>query len=171
MRVVALIFMTLSFLVGGTCAGILFKNIENRMGGTDYSVVEKLQAQIDDLTKSGIDVKKMDDPEIQETLEILEKIPAKWKVDVAGPLGILSAISAFIMVIIAFMKKAVVKKISLAVAVMSLVLWIVTPNIEAGMFSGANPKSIALIALIGLVVSSLFAFLSYQLHARKMTAK
>ncbi|WP_262497943.1 MULTISPECIES: hypothetical protein [unclassified Chryseobacterium] len=43
--------MVLAFLVGGTCSGLLFKNIESRMGGDDYSVVDKAHQQIDDLKK------------------------------------------------------------------------------------------------------------------------
>lgn len=167
MRVLTLIFMVLSFLVGGACAGVLFKNIESRMGGNDYSVVEKAQKQIDDLKKEGIDVTKMDDPQIKESLELLEKVPAKWKVETAGILGMVVAFSAFIMVIVAFMKKEIVTKVSILIAVLSLVLWIITPDIEAGKYSGVNPKLIALIALIGLAVSSGCAFMSYKLYLKK----
>lgn len=169
MRVVALIFMVIAFLVGGACAGVLFKNIENRMGGNDYSVVEKAQKQIDDLKKDGIDVTKIDDPQVKETLEMLEKVPAKWKVDTAGPLGIALAFLAFVMVVLAFMKKEIVTKLSLLVVVLSLVLWIICPDIEAGMFSGANPKSIALISLVALTVSAGCAFMSYKLYLKKNT--
>ncbi len=168
MRVLALILMTLSFIVGGACAGILFKNIENRMGGTDYSVVDELQAQIDELTKSGIDVTTIDDPELQESLDVLNNMPPKWKVQTAGPLGIVLAVCGLIMVVIAYMKKSVIKIVSVAVVLLALALWIITPNIEAGLFSGANPKSIAFIALIGLTISSLFAFLSFTFAKKKV---
>jgi len=82
MRVVALIFMILAFLVGGCCAGILFKNIENRMG-TDgdsqkteevYRMVENAQKQIEELKKQGIDITKSEDPQIKQNLEIIEKL-------------------------------------------------------------------------------------------------
>lgn len=167
MRVLTLIFMIVSFLVGGACAGFLFKNIENRMGGNDYSVVENAQKQIDDLKKQGIDVTKIDDPQAKESLELLEKVPAKWKVDTAGILGMAVAFLAFIMVIVAFMKKEMVTKISVLVVALSLALWMIAPNIEAGKYSGANPKTIALIALIGLAVSSGCAFMSYKLYLKK----
>lgn len=170
MRVVALIFMILSFLVGGLCAGILFVNINARMEGVDYKQVETVQKEVDALKKSGVDVTKIEDEAVQESLEWLEKIPAKWKVDTAGPLGVLVAVLALVMVVIAFMKKPAVTKISLAVAVLALLLWIIAPDIKPGLFSGANPKTIALIAFIGLTVSSLCAFMSYKLHAKKVAA-
>ena len=93
--------MTLAFLVGGTCSGILFKNIENRMGGSDYSVVDGLQADIDEYKSQGIDVRNIDDPEIKEILNLLDNIPPKWQVKTAGPLGIILAVCAFFMVIVA----------------------------------------------------------------------
>ena len=178
MRVLALIFMILSFLVGGFCAGVLFKNIENRMG-TDgdsekleevYRLVENEQKQIDQLKKDGIDVTKIEDPQIKESLEIIESTPAKWKVVYAGKLGILLAVLAFVMVVVAFMKKEFVTKLSILVAVLSVVLWAITPYMEAGTFSGANPKSLALIGCIGLVVCSVCAFISYKLHLKKSQA-
>lgn len=43
----------------------------------------------------------------------------------------------------------------------------ITPYIEKGTFSSANPKSLALIACIGLVVASGCAFMSYKLHLKK----
>lgn len=178
MRVLSLIFMILAFLVGGFCAGVLFKNIENRMG-TDgdsekleevYRLVENEQKQIDQLKKDGIDVTKIEDPQIKESLEIIESTPAKWKVLYAGKLGIVLAVLAFVMVVVAFMKKEFVSKLSILVAVLSIVLWAITPYMEEGTFSGANPKSLALIACIGLIVCSGCAFISYKLYLKKSQA-
>lgn len=175
MRVLALVIMVLAFLVGGVCAGILFKNIENRMG-TDgdsqkteevYRLVENAQKQIDELKKQGIDISKSEDPQIKESLELIEKTPAKWKVEYAGKLGILIAFLAFVMVVLAFMKKEIVTKVSLLVVALSLTLWAITPDIEAGTFSGANPKAIALISLVALLIASCCAFMSYILHLKK----
>ena len=159
--------MTLAFLVGGTCSGILFKNIENRMGGSDYSVVDGLQADIDEYKSQGIDVRNIDDPEIKEILNLLDNIPPKWQVKTAGPLGIILAVCAFFMVIVAYMKKNLTKMFSVAIAIMAITLWIITPNIEASMFSGANPKSISLISLIALAICSLFAYLSIAFAKKK----
>lgn len=178
MRVLALVFMVLAFLVGGGCAGILFKNIESRMG-TDgdsqkteevYRLVDNAKKQIEELKKQGIDVTKTEDPQIKESLELIEKTPSKWKVDYAGKLGVLIAFLAFIMVVLAFMKKETVTKISLLVVVLSLTLWAITPNIEAGSYSGANPKAIALISLVALLIASGCAFMSYKLHLKKNPA-
>lgn len=178
MRALTLIFMILAFLVGGTCAGILFKNIENRMG-TDgdsqkteevYRLVDNAKKQIEDLKKQGIDVTKIEDAEIKENLELIESTPPRWKVDYAGKLGILAAVLALVMIVVAFMKKPLVTKLSILVGAIAVVLWISTPDIEAGTFSGANPKSIASIALGGLIAASVFAFLSYKLHLKKATA-
>ncbi|CAM4439859.1 hypothetical protein [Flavobacterium terrigena] len=178
MRALTLVIMILAFLVGGTCAGILFKNIENRMG-TDgdsekteevYRLVDNAQKEIEKLKKQGIDVTKVEDPQIQESLELIESTPPKWKVDYAGKLGILAAVFALVMLVVAFMKKALVTKLSLVVVAVSVLLWISTPDIEAGTFSGANPKSIATIALVGLIVASACAFMSYKLHLKKLQA-
>lgn len=175
MRVLALIFMTLAFIVGGGSAAVLFKNIDNRMG-TDgdskkteqvYVILENAQKEIDELKKQGIDVTKIDDPQVKESLDIMEKTPAKWKVVYAGKLGILLAVISFVMVVVAFMKKELVTKLSIGVVILALVVWASTPYIEAGTFSGANPKSIALIALIALTISSACAFLSYKLYLKK----
>lgn len=177
MRVLALVFMVLAFLVGGGCAGILFKNIESRMG-TDgdsqkteevYRLVENAQKQIEELKKQGIDISKSEDPQIKESLELIEKTPAKWKVDYAGKLGILIALVAFVMVVLAFMKKELVTKVSLLVVALSLTLWVITPDIEAGSYSGANPKAIALISLVALIIASGCAFMSYKLYLKKNT--
>ena len=178
MRVVALIFMVLAFLVGAGCAGVLFKNIENRMG-TDgdsqkteevYRLVEDAEKQIEELKKQGIDITTSEDPQIKENLELIEKTPAKWKVDYAGKLGMLITLAAFVMIVLAFMKKEIVTKVSLLVVALSLTLWAITPDIEAGTFSGANPKSIATIALVGLVIASGCAFMSYKIHLKKSQA-
>ena len=178
MRALTLVIMILAFLVGGTCAGILFKNIENRMG-TDgdsqkteevYRLVDNAQKEIEKLKKQGIDVTKIEDPQIQQSLELIESTPPKWKVDYAGKVGIVLAALSLIMVVVAFMKKELVTKLSILVAVLSILLWAITPHIEAGTFSGANPKSIATIALVGLVVASACAFMSYKLHLKKSQA-
>lgn len=175
MRTVSLIFMVLAFLVGGFCASILFRNIDNRMGTdgdpkkTDevYQLVEKAQTEIDKLKKEGIDVTKIQDPQIQDNLELIESVPPRWQLDYAGNTGILLAALAFAMLVVAFMKKAAVTSLSILVSVLSIVLWYITPYIEEGTFSGANPKSLALIACIGLVVASGCAFMSYKLHLKK----
>lgn len=167
MRVLALVFMVLAFLVGGGCAGLLKVNIDSRTEGLDYSLLEKIQKEIDDLKKEGVDITKIEDPQIKENLDILEKAPAKWKVSSAGILGVVLSLLSFVMVIVAFMKKEIVSKLSLLVAGLAILLWIITPDIEAGTFSGANPKSIALIALVGLFVASGCAFMSYKLHLKK----
>lgn len=176
MRVLTLIIMILAFLVGGACAGILFKNIENRMG-TDgdsqkkeevYRLVDNAKKQIEELKKQGIDVTKLEDPQIQQSLKLIESTPPKWKVDYAGKVGIVLAALSLIMVVVAFMKKELVTKLSILVAVLSFLLWAITPHIESGTFSGANPKSIATIALVGLVVASVCAFMSYKLHLKKL---
>lgn len=176
MRILTLIIMILAFLVGGACAGILFKNIENRMG-TDgdsqkkeevYRLVDNAKKQIEELKKQGIDVTKLEDPQIQQSLKLIESTPPKWKVDYAGKVGIILAALSLIMVVVAFMKKELVTKLSILVAVLSFLLWAITPHIEAGTFSGANPKSIATIALVCLVVASVCAFMSYKLHLKKL---
>ena len=65
------------------------------------------------------------------------------------------------------MKKNLTKMFSVAIAIMAITLWIITPNIEASMFSGANPKSISLISLIALAICSLFAYLSIAFAKKK----
>lgn len=170
MRVVALIFMVLAFLVGGGSAGLLKVNIDSRTEGLDYGLLEKTQKEIDDLKKEGVDITKIEDPQIKENIEILEKAPAKWKVSSAGIVGMILSLLAFVMVIFAFMKKELVTKLSLLVVALSIVLWVITPDIEAGTFSGANPKSIATIALVGLLIASGCAFMSYKLHLKKSQA-
>ena len=174
-RTVSLVFMILAFLVGGFCAGILFKNIEKRIW-TDgdskkteevYKLVANAQKQLDEFKKAGVDITKSEDPEIKEYVELIESVPPRWKVDYAGKLGIALAVLSLIMVVVAFMKKELVTKLSVLVAVLSVVLWAITPYIKEGMFSGANPKSIALIACIGLVVCSACAFMSYKLYLKK----
>jgi hypothetical protein len=170
--------MVLAFLVGGLCSGILFKNIDNRMG-TDgdskkteevYRLVENAKQEIDKLKKEGVDIAKIEDPEIQEKLDLIKSVPPQWKAIYPGKLGILLAVISLIMVVVAFLKKEIVTKLSLLVAVLSVILWIITPDIEAGTFSGANPKSIATIALVGLVIASGCAFMSYKLHLKKSQA-
>ncbi|SDI13721.1 hypothetical protein [Chryseobacterium jejuense] len=167
MRVITLIFMILAFMIGGACAGVLFKNIENRMDGNDYSVVEKAQKQIDELKQAGIDVTKIDDPQAKASLELLEKVPPKWKVDYAGPLGMLVAFLAFVMVIVAFMKKEFIIKLSIIVGILGLLLWIISPDIPGGKYSGINPKTLSLIAFVGIAISSVCAFMSYKLYLKK----
>ena len=178
MRVLSLIFMVLAFLVGGFCAGVLFKNIDNRMGADGdpkkidevYQLVENAQKQIEAFKKQGIDVTKAEDPQIQEYLELIESVPPRWQVDYAGNTGIVLAALALLMVVVAFIKKAFVNQLSLLVILLSVILWYITPYMEEGTFSGANPKTLALIACIGLVVSSACAFMSYKLHLKKAKA-
>lgn len=170
MRVLTLIFMILAFVVGGALSVFQFKIIENRMGTdgdsqkTDqaYILVDNAQKQIDELKKQGIDVTKIDDPQVQESLQLIEKTPPRWKVEYAGKLGILLAVLAFVMVVAALMKKQVVTKLSIAVIVLALAVWLCAPYIEAGKYSGENPKTIALIALVALTISSVCAFMSYK---------
>jgi len=175
MRALYLTIMVISFLIGGACAGVLFKNIESRMG-TDgdsqkteevYRQVDNAKTQIEELKKQGIDITKSEDPQIKESLELIEKTPSKWKVDYAGKLGVLIAFLALIMVVVAFMKKEIVTKVSLLVVALSLTLWAITPDIEAGAYSGANPKAIALISLVALLIASGCAFMSYKLYLKK----
>lgn len=175
MRALSLTFMVLAFLVGGFCAGILFKNIDNRMGSDGdpkkinevYQLVENANKQIETFKKQGIDVTKVDDPQIKEYLELIESVPPRWQVDYAGNTGIVLAALALVMVVVAFIKKALVTPLSILVALLSIVLWYITPYMEEGTFSGANPKSLALIACIGLIVCSACAFMSYKLHLKK----
>ncbi|MFY7740118.1 MAG: hypothetical protein ACOVQC_06340 [Flavobacterium sp.] len=169
MRVLALIFMVLAFLVGGGSAGMLKVNIDSRTEGIDYDLLEKTQKEIDDLKKSGVDITKTEDPQLKQNLEILEKAPAKWKVTSAGILGMIVSLLSFVMVIVAFMKKEIVTKVSMLVVALSLLLWVITPDIEAGAYSGANPKAIALISLVALLIASGCAFMSYKLHLKKNT--
>lgn len=178
MRVLTLIFMILAFLVGGVLSVFQFKCIENRMG-TDgdsqkiervYTLVDNAQKEIEELKKQGVDVTKIDDPQIQESLDIIKKTPPRWKVEYAGKLGILLAVLAFVMVIVAFMKKGLVTKLSFAVIILSLLVWMCAPDIAAGKYSGENPKTIALIAFVALTISSACAFMSYKLYLKKKRA-
>ncbi|PTT72890.1 hypothetical protein DD829_07495 [Chryseobacterium sp. HMWF035] len=73
------------------------------------------------------------------------------------------------MIVIAFMKKNAVRAVSLLVIVLSLALWIIAPDIEAGKYSGINPKTMALIGFLGLAVSAAFAFMSFQLYLKKLS--
>lgn len=175
MRVLTLIFMILAFIIGGALSVFQFKCIESRMG-TDgdsekldqvYTLVDNAQKEIDELKKQGVDVTKIEDPQIQESLDIIAKTPPRWKVEYAGKLGILLAVLAFAMVIVAFMKKEVVTKLSIAVVILALVVWFSAPDIAAGKYSGMNPKTLALIALVALAVSSACAFMSYKLYLKK----
>lgn len=177
MRVLTLIFMVLAFIIGGALSVFQFKGIENRMG-TDgdsqkldqvYAMVDNAQKEIDELKKQGVDVTKIDDPQIQESLDIISKTPPRWQVEYTGKLGILLAVLAFAMVITAFMKKELVTKLSIAVAILALAVWFCAPDIAAGKYSGMNPKTVALIALVALAVSSACAFMSYKLHLKKRT--
>lgn len=175
MRALSLTFMVLAFLVGGFCASILFINIDNRMGSDGdpkkvdevYQLVENANKQIKTFKKQGVDVTKVDDPQIKEYLELIESVPPRWQVDYAGNTGIVLATLALVMIVVAFMKRAFVTPLSILVALLSVVLWYITPYMEEGTFSGANPKSIALIACIGLVICSACAFMSYKLHLKK----
>lgn len=175
MRVLTLIFMILAFIVGGFFSVLLHRCIDGRMG-TDgdpqkielaYTLVNDAQKQIDELKKQGIDITKLDDPQLQENLEIINSTPPRWQVEYAGKLGILLAVLAFAMVIVAFMKKGLVTKLSIAVIALGIGVWISAPDIAAGKYSGENPKTIALIGLIALTVSAACAFLSYKLHLKK----
>lgn len=178
MRVLTLIFMILAFIVGGALSVFQFKCIEIRMGTDEdsqkteqvYTLVDNAQKQIDELKKQGVDVTKIDDPQVQESLELIEKTPPRWKVEYAGKLGILLAVLAFVMVVVAFMKKELVTKLSIAVIILALAVWMSAPDIAAGKYSGANPKTIALIALIALTISSACAFMSYKLYLKKTQA-
>ncbi|MDR2237308.1 MAG: hypothetical protein LBE92_14390 [Chryseobacterium sp.] len=175
MRALTLIFMVLAFIVGGFLSVFQFKCIENRMG-TDgdpqkldqvYTLVENAQKEIDELKKQGVDVTKIDDSQIQQSLDTIAKTPPRWKVEYAGKLGILLAVLAFAMVVVAFMKKEMVNKLAVAVIVLALVVWFSAPDIAAGKYSGANPKTIALIAFAALAVSSACAMMSYKLYLKK----
>lgn len=175
MRVVTLIFMILAFIVGGFLSVLLHKCIEGR-SGTDgdpqkieqaYTLLDNAKKDIEALKKEGIDITKIDDPQIQQNLEIINTTPPKWQVVYAGKLGILLTVLAFVMVIVAFMKKALVTKLSIAVIALAIGVWISAPDIAAGKYSGENPKTIALIGLIALTVSSACAFMSYKLYLKK----
>ncbi|KPE52803.1 hypothetical protein AOB46_02060 [Chryseobacterium indologenes] len=135
-----------------------------------YALVDNAQKEIDELKKQGVDITKVDDPQIQESLDIISKTPPRWKVEYAGKLGILLAVLAFVMVITAFMKKELVTKLSIAVVILGLVVWFSAPDIAAGKYSGMNPKTVALIAWGALAVSSACAFMSYKLHLKKRVA-
>ncbi len=168
MRTLTLIIMVLAFLVGGGSAGLLKVNIDSRTEGIDFALLDKTKKQMEDLKKEGVDVNAIQDEQIKQNAEILAKAPAKWQVDSAGILGMVVALLAFMMVVLAFIRKESVLKLSIVVFALSAVLWLICPDIEAGTFSGANPKSIATISLIALAVCCACAFMSYKLYLKKL---
>lgn len=167
MRVVFLIFMVLSFLVGGTTSGLLKVNIDKRTEGLDYAAVEKAKQQIEELKKQGIDVEKIQDAEVQNSLEMIKKAPQKWQADTASILGMVIALCALVMVVFAFMKKELVTKLAMGVAALSVALWLIAPDIEATMTSGVSPKSMAMVSMIALIICSACAFMSYKTYLKK----
>ena len=175
MRIVALIFMTLTFIIGGAISVALYKLIDNRLGTDDpqakeqlYSHLKTAEVAIEQLKKEGIDVTKIDDAEIQQSLEIIESTPPIWKVEFAGKLGMLSALLAVAMVFTAFTKKRSVKFLSIAVIASAVLVWFSTPDIAPGLMSGINPKTASLVAMIALTISAVCAFASYNLHLKKV---
>ena len=170
MRVVFLVFMVLSFLVGGGSAGLLKVNIDKRTEGLDYAAVEKAKQQIEDLKKQGIDVEKIEDADVQQSLEMIKKAPEKWQADTAGILGMVVALCSLVMVVFAFMKKDLVNKLAIVVVALSAALWFIAPDIEATMTSGASPKAIAMVSLVALIICSACAFMSYKTYLKKSVA-
>jgi len=167
MRILVLVIMILTFLIGGGSSSLLKLNVDTRTKNIDYKELAETQIKIDKLKAEGIDLEKYDDPTITNALEVLEKTPSKWQVTLTGVLGIIIGIVSLFMVVVAFMKKEIVKKVSISVIVLSALLWLLTPSIEAGITSGANPKNIALVAFVGLLIASISAFMSYKMHLKK----
>ncbi|GAA3642614.1 hypothetical protein [Flavivirga jejuensis] len=167
MRILVLIIMIIAFLIGGGLSFLIKSNIDSRTKNIDYNEIAAAHKFIAKLKKEGVDLEKTEDSEIKNTLEILKNAPAKWRVTASGILGIILGLSALGMVVIAFMKKELVKKVSIAVASMAAVLWLLAPSIKAGMLSGSDPKTIALVILVSLVISSACAFVSYTMHIKK----
>lgn len=166
MRNLVLIIMVIAFIIGGGSSSTLNLSLKARTKNINYEELADAKKKMNTLEKEGIDLTKSPDPELQKKLEVLKNSPAKWKITVAGLLGILLGIVSLFMVINAFMKKEIVKKTSIAVVGLSLLLWILTPSIAAGKYSGANPKSIALVAFIGLLIAAGCAFLSYNMYLK-----
>jgi len=169
MRILVLVIMVIAFLIGGGSSSMLMVNLKSRTKNINYEDLATIKAQKEELEKQGLDLEKIEDPTIKDALKTLENAPKKWKVSIAGILGILVGLLSLFMVIIAFMKKEMVKKVSIAVIALSALLWILTPSIKASDFSGADPKSIAVIALVGLVIASICAIASYNMHLKKST--
>ncbi len=167
MRIVVLIVMVLTFLVGGLMSAGLTVNIGSKLDRIDYEEIAKMQKMIDEYKANGVDLSTTNDPAVKEALEQLDNVPSKTRAQIAGILGVLLSIVALVMVIIAFMKKEVVKKIGYAVISMAAFIWILTPSIDGGRLSGANPKTIALITLFVLGASAACAIISKIMHAKK----
>lgn len=178
MRIFILIIMVLAFLIGGGGASALKFNIESRIGGRDatsediaaiYKEVEEVQKKINQFKKEGIDIEDIKDPSIQESVQLFKKVPPQWKVSTSSILGIVVAVIALFMIVLAFMKKEKVQIVSIAVIILSVLLWLIAPDIKAGTYSGANPKNIALFSFIALAISAGCAIMSYKIYLKKTT--
>lgn len=168
MRILVLIIMVISFLVGGASSGFLKANLDSRTADLNFEQLEALKLEIEAAKKDGIDLSKSEDPALIKNMEILDKTPSKSTINMAGILGLILTIASALMIIMAFMKKGMVKIVAGIVLALAVVLWFLTPTIEATMTSGADPKSIALIAMIALAISAACAFISQNMHIKKV---
>ena len=167
MRIVTLIILVLTFLVGAVMASMLNVNINSRISKINYEEIAEMEKLVEQYKESGTDVSEIDDPAIKEALEQLENVPSKGRATTAGILGILLAIASLVMVVLAFMKKELVKNVSFGGIGLSILVWLITPVIEAGRLSGANTKTVALISVFALTTAAVCAIVSQRLHLKK----
>ena len=168
MRILVLIVMVIAFLIGGGASSMISTNLKARTKNINYEELATMKKLVAQYKADGMDFEKSEDPSIKNALETLEKTPAKWRVSTSGILGVILAIVALLMVVVAFMKKESVNTLSIVVPALALLLLILTPSIESGRTSGASPKSIAVIIFISLVIASASAFYSFKLYTNKI---
>ena len=142
MRVLFIILMILGFLGSGILGlfSAKFDGVEE-----DYKAAKELLES---------DAAKLlpDDQKAEMEAELAQREPGKINMTIM--LGFVTGLLMLVFVILTFMKK---DKIALMVGggavVVALVLWIVCPDIDGGEGGGANPKMLAVIGLVSVIVS------------------
>ena len=172
MRIIALIFMVITFLIGGGVSFGVKYAIDDRLEDVDYEAIAQLEQMVEKYKAEGIDLENTQDPQIKGAMDDyqkLQEIPSESKATALGISSILLGLAALVMVIFAFMKKESVKIVGFAVIIIGLLLWLVMPEIPGSM--GAAPVStLTLAGFIALSLSALSALLSYNLYLKKQKA-
>lgn len=153
MRKLFLSLMVVFVLLGSGIAGAgSFLTMGKFMKGVDYDKVEQTKQMLEKMKGEGVDL--ANNAEYADMIKKVESIPPKSTVMLTKALAILAILLALGMCVTTFKKQDIATKIAIALAVVSAILFVVTPDLKGGMSAPMPLKTLIGVAVGMLLLSA-----------------
>lgn len=161
MRKLFLTLMVAFALIGSAITGAAsFLTLNKFMEGVDYDKVAQTQAQLDKLKAEGVDL--ANNAEYADMVARIDALPSKASVTLTKVLSVFAILLALGLCAVSFKKHGLAVPVAVGLALVSVAMFFVTPDLKGGMAGPAPLKNLMMIAAGMLLLASGSSFMASQ---------